>query len=81
MDNITINNFGENGYIAFRESDKNNSYSGMINNMTYHPFSGSKNTINTNDDIISNDILTKFYIISISFIGLYIFHNIFFPNK
>lgn len=75
MDQIMMDNFGENGYVAFREKEESFMNVGQINNMTFHPLSGSKN-IPKYEDTLNNDFLTKFYIVSLSFIGLYIFHNI-----
>ena len=80
MDRLTINNFGENGYMAFRENEKYVSDKAVINNISFHPFSGSKEKKIINDTL-KNDSLTKFYIISISFLGLYVFHKLFFPIK
>lgn len=76
MNRITIDNFGENGYIAFREKEEHFFDTGRINDVIFHPFSGSKNPPNDEDDTLNRDFLTKFYIASLSFIGLYIFHNI-----
>lgn len=80
MNNLTIENFGEIGYMAFRKSDENNSTIGRIDNMVFHPFSGSKvlpNEVLT----LNDDLITKFYIGSISILGLYIFHTLLFPTK
>ena len=75
MDRIIMDNFGENSYVAFREREEPSRKAGQINSMTFHPISGSKN-ISKYEDTLDNDFLTKFYIASLSFIGLYIFHNV-----
>ena len=80
MNKLTIDNFGENSFMAFRESDKNISNLGRIDNMVYHPFSGSK-TIPNDFLTLNNDFITKFYITSLSFLGLYVFHTFLFPRK
>ena len=80
MDRLTINNFGENGYTALHENEKYISNKASIHNIVFHPFSGSKIKIEKNNTL-RNDPLTKFYIISISFLGLYVFHKLFFPVK
>ena len=79
MNKLTIDNFGENSFMAFRESDKNISNLGQIDHMVYHPFSGSK--ISNEFLTLNDDLLTKFYITSISFLGLYVFHTLLFQKK
>jgi hypothetical protein len=74
MNNITIDNFGGNGYIALNKDE--NFYklkSCMIKQKNFTPITGS---IIDNSILLDDNCTTKFYVLSVSVIGLYIFHSL-----
>lgn len=72
---VTIENFGGSVYTALKADENIHSNSCIIDKKIFNPFSGSKeNDINTNS--LNDDIATKFYILSVSVIGLYIFYKV-----
>ena len=73
---ITIENFGGNGYVALKENESINFNSCIITQKTDTPFSGSKIMDGEIDYLLNDDITTKFYVVSLSAIGLYIFYRL-----
>jgi hypothetical protein len=72
---ITIENFGGNGYIALKETENMGFNSCMITQKVDTPFSGSLMDSNTINYSLDDNFTTKFYIVSISALGLYIFYK------
>jgi hypothetical protein len=73
MNNIIIDNMGGNGYIALNEEGNNKFNSCMIKQKNFTPITGS---IINNSILLDDSFTTKFYVLSISVIGLYIFHSL-----
>jgi hypothetical protein len=73
---ITIENFGGNGYVALNENENINYNSCFITEKIETPFSGSKIDMNSEYLVLDNEYVTKFFVVSISTIGLYVFYRL-----
>jgi len=72
--NLSIENFGENSYTALKEDEKSVGDTCLINKQIYNPYSGSQ--IINNNKTLNDDISTKFFIFSLSLIGLFTFYKL-----
>ena len=74
---IKLENFGGCSYVALKDNEEIKYDSCVISEKTETPLAGSKMMdIDNLNNSLSDDYVTKFFVVSISTLGLYVFYRL-----